>query len=58
LSEIQSYSERVAAVILDQVNAVARKYACPDQAFLFLVGDRKRIAPQLRDFCRPQEAPA
>jgi zinc protease len=50
LSELQSFSERVAAVTLDQVNAVARKYARPDKAFFFLVGDRERIAPQLRDF--------
>ena len=50
MSELQSFSERVAAVILDQVNAVARKYACPDQAFFLLVGDREKIAPQLRDF--------
>ena len=50
LSELQSFSERVAAVTLDQVNAVARKYARPDQAFFLLVGDREKIAPQLRDF--------
>ena len=48
LSELQSFSERVATVTLDQVNAVARKYARPDQAFFLLVGDRERIAPQLR----------
>lgn len=50
LSELQSFSERVATVTLDQVNAVARKYARPDQAFFLLVGDRERIAPQILDF--------
>jgi len=50
LSDFQSFSERIAAVTLDQVNAIARKYARPDQAFFVLVGDRERIAPQLRDF--------
>jgi zinc protease len=50
LSELQSFFERVAAVTLDQVNAVARKYARPDKAFFLLVGDREKIAPQLRDF--------
>jgi zinc protease len=48
LSELQSFSERAAAVTLDQVNAVARKYARPDQAFFLLVGDRQKIEPQLR----------
>jgi zinc protease len=50
LSEFRSFSERVAAVTLDQVNTIARKYARPDQAFFLLVGDRERIVPQLRDF--------
>ena len=50
LSELQSFSERLAAVTLDQVNAVARKYARPEKAFFLLVGDRQKIEPQLRDF--------
>jgi predicted Zn-dependent peptidase len=49
LSELQSFSERVATVTLEQVNTIARKYARPDQAFFLLVGDRERIAPQFRD---------
>jgi zinc protease len=50
LSELQSFSQRLAAVTLDQVNAVARKYARPENAFFLLVGDRQKIEPQLRDF--------
>jgi zinc protease len=50
LGELQSFSERVAAVTLDQANAVARKYARPDLAFFLLVGDREKLQPQLRDF--------
>jgi hypothetical protein len=33
LSELQSFSERVATVTLEQVNAVARKYARPGHAW-------------------------
>ena len=50
LSELQTFGDRLAAVTLDQVNAVARKYARNDQAFFVLVGDRQKIEPQLRDF--------
>jgi zinc protease len=50
ISDIQTFPERLAAVSLDQVNAVARKYARVDQAFFVLVGDRQKIEPQLRDF--------
>jgi zinc protease len=50
LNELGAFSERVSAVTLEQVNAVARKYARPGDAFFLLVGDREKIAPQLRDF--------
>jgi zinc protease len=50
LSEPQAFADRLAAVTLAQVNAVARKYARNDQAFFVLVGDRQKIEPQLRDF--------
>ena len=50
LSELQGFSDRVAAVTLDQVNAAARKYARNDQALFLLVRDREKIEPQLRDF--------
>jgi zinc protease len=50
LSQLQESYPRIAAITLDQVNAVARKYARPEQAFFLLVGDRAKIEPQLRDF--------
>jgi zinc protease len=50
VSNLQAFAARLAAVTLDEVNAVARKYARPDQAFFLLVGDREKISPQLRDF--------
>jgi predicted Zn-dependent peptidase len=50
LSELQAFGDRLAAVTVEQVNAVARKYARPEQAFFVLVGDRRKIEPQLREF--------
>jgi zinc protease len=50
VSDIEAFPARLDAVTLDEVNAVARKYARPDQAFFLLVGDREKIEPQLRDF--------
>jgi zinc protease len=50
VSNLQAFGARLAGVTLDEVNAVARKYARPDQAFFLLVGDREKIQPQLRDF--------
>jgi zinc protease len=50
ISELQRFPQRLASVSLDEVNAVARKYARTDQAFFVLVGDRQKIEPQLRDF--------
>ncbi len=47
LSELRSFSERVAALTVEQVNTVARKYARPGEAFFLLVGDREKIASQL-----------
>jgi zinc protease len=49
-TDIQTFPQRLASVTLDEVNAVARKYARADQAFFVLVGDRQKIEPQLRDF--------
>jgi zinc protease len=49
-SDFQTFPNRLAALTLDEVNAIARKYARPDQAFFLLVGDRSKIEPQLRDF--------
>jgi zinc protease len=49
VSDLQAFPARLATVTLDEVNAVARKYARPDQAFFLLVGDREKIEPQLRD---------
>jgi len=54
VSNLQAFAERLATVSLDEVNAVARKYARPDQAFFLLVGDREKITPQLRDFNEPR----
>ena len=50
LNESEAFAARVGAVTLDQVNAIARKYARNEQAFFVLVGDRAKIEPQLRDF--------
>jgi zinc protease len=50
VSELQAFPARLAVVTLDEVNAVARKYARSDQAFFLLVGDREKIGSQLRDF--------
>jgi zinc protease len=50
LTESHDFAARIAAVTLDEVNAIARKYARNDQAFFVLVGDRAKIEPQLRDF--------
>lgn len=48
ISDLQAFPARLAAVTLEEVNAVARKYARPDQAFFLLVGDRKKIEVLLR----------
>jgi zinc protease len=50
LSELQGFGDRLAALTLDQVNAVARKYARNDRAFFVLIGDRAKIEAQVRDF--------
>ncbi len=50
LSELEAFPARLAAVTVEEVNAIARKYARPDQAFFVLVGDREKIEPQVRDF--------
>ena len=43
ISDLQAFPSRLAAVTLDEVSAVARKYARPEQAFFVLVGDREKI---------------
>jgi zinc protease len=50
LSELQAFGNRLAAVTLNQVNAVARKYARNEQSFFVLIGDRAKIEPQVRNF--------
>jgi zinc protease len=50
ITDIQTFPQRLAAVTLDEVNAVARKYARGELGFFVLVGDRQKIEPQLRDF--------
>jgi len=47
LTDMKTFPQRLTAVTLDEVNAVARKYARPDQGFFVLVGDRQKIEPQL-----------
>jgi zinc protease len=39
LNDLKTFQQRIAAVTLDQVNAVARKYAQSDKAVFLLVGD-------------------
>jgi zinc protease len=50
IDDIRMFPQRLASVTIDDVNAVARKYARTDQAFFVLVGDRQKIEPQLSDF--------
>ncbi len=50
ISDLQAFPARLAAVTVGEVNAAARKYARPGEAFFLLVGDREKIEPQLRDF--------
>jgi hypothetical protein len=46
-TDIQTFPQQIAAVTLPQANATARKYALPDRSFFLLIGDRKKIEPQL-----------
>jgi zinc protease len=50
VSDLQTFRARLSSVTVEDVNAIARKYARPEQAFFLLVGDRGKIEPQLRDF--------
>ena len=50
VSDLAAFPTRLAAVTLDEVNAVSRKYAQPEKAFFVLVGDREKIEPQVREF--------
>ena len=47
--ELHTMPERIAAVTLEQANAVARKYARAERAFFVLLGDREKVMPQLKD---------
>jgi zinc protease len=48
VDEMQRFSDALAAVTLNEINAIARKYALADKAFFVLIGDREKIEPQLR----------
>jgi predicted Zn-dependent peptidase len=50
ISEIRTFPEQLEAVTLEQVNAIARKYARVEDAFFLLVGDREKIEPQVREW--------
>ncbi len=43
LNDLKTFQQRIGEVTLDQVNAVARKYAQPDKAVFLLVGDPDKI---------------
>ena len=49
LNESDAFAAQIAALTLDQVNAIARKYARNDQSFFVLIGDRAKIETQLKD---------
>jgi zinc protease len=46
-TDMQTLPQRVQEVSLDQANAVARRYAVVNRAFFLLIGDRRKIEPQL-----------
>jgi zinc protease len=46
--DLEAFSRQIASLTLAEVNAVARKYARPDQAFFLLSGDRQTIERQIR----------
>jgi len=46
--DLAALSRRIASLTLAEVNAVARKYARPEQAFFLLSGDRDIIERQIR----------
>jgi zinc protease len=43
----QTFPQKIAEVTLAQAQAIAKKYALPDQSFFLLIGDRQKIEPQL-----------
>ena len=43
-----SYTQKIAAVKLDDLNRVAKQYLHPDRMAIVIVGDRKSIEPPLR----------
>lgn len=47
---LQSYLQKVNAVTPEQVSAVAKKYLAPDQMKIVLVGDKEKIAEQVRPY--------
>jgi predicted Zn-dependent peptidase len=49
VSDLQAFNDRLGTLTVEEVNAAARKYARPDQAFFLLVGDREKIGPQLAE---------
>jgi predicted Zn-dependent peptidase len=47
---LQSYLQKVNAVTPEQVSAVAKKYLAPDQMKIVVVGDKEKIAEQVRPY--------
>jgi len=47
---LQSYVQKVNAVTADQVSAVAKKYLIPDQMKIVVVGDKEKIAAQVKAY--------
>jgi zinc protease len=47
---LQTYVQKVNAVTAEQVSAVARKYLVVDQMKIVVVGDKEKIAPQLKPY--------
>jgi zinc protease len=47
---LQTYVQKVNAVTPEQVSAVAKKYLLPDQMKIVVVGDKEKIAEQLKPY--------
>jgi zinc protease len=49
------YRDRVQAVTIEQIQAVAQKYVKPDEAALIVVGDGAAVLDQIRPYCEDIE---
>lgn len=47
---LQSYVQKINAVTPEEVSAVAKKYLAPDQMKIVVVGDKEKIAEQVRPY--------